>query len=1733
MNKVSSILHGARMTFDDETIAERFFDAALQYGEHIAICNDKHQLTYWQLASRIRELMAQLSAHGVLSGQRLGILVEDDHENIELIIAAMALGIVFVPVSLQLPADRACQVIVRAHCHALIYDEHSPLSAALLAEDIGQTDIQQLDSHIIRIEKSTLYSSVNHADAKLWDQFSRKSLKPTIFPEPEAIAYCLFTSGSTGEPKCIEITQSGILNTILATNHAHHIQPHDRTILLTDIGFDAVLIDIFCPLIVGGSILTMPPSTCKTPEEIWHLTQQHNVTILQATPLVLAQVIDCGIAGKHQHNLRLIISGGDVLTPAIYEQINALGDITIANHYGPTEVSIDATYQVVSSAEAITIGRPIVNATCCIVNEGLEIVASGVVGELLVASPGLAKGYTGDPESTEKAFISGHLISNWPDAHTDRPERLYRTGDLACIQSGNISIFGRNDRQIKIRGVRGDLNEIEYTFRRFPGILDCRVLVESKPLIGEVLIAYITASTGSTLDAASIKQALDAQLPRQMVPNTIKVITEFPVNKNGKIDESQLPVIQSSALQFQPTVQENYDNDTEVVIAEACAELLQIPSPSRTIPFQELGAHSLLLTRLANLLSTRLNVRLSTYELLTHNSIARLAVHCNTQNMQSVVPKYSPATNAIHERFPLSDGQMMLWLTQQMAPNSALYNVPLVIEFSGHLQPDMFEAALQNVWKKHPMLGVIFSEENSGTNTPGIWQQYSHQAQPDVKQIDLTAKPRECTEAYINGFIAQPFELIHKKLVRTALLQLPGRQFTFVMVAHHLICDGWSIDVLYHDILDEYRAATSGNRHNSGSQTQICTYRDFVELQATQVVAEKNKLPFWTKQLTALQALPLPTDYPRPPIKSTEGNVLRFCFSELQSQELKQIAKHHEASLFQVLFSLFTILLRQYTQTNEIIVGVPSSGRNSSDFEKTVGMFVNTLIVKNECYLHQTFFDVLTSTKSALLKAMENEVQFSTLLQAVNSTRDASRTPIFQVMFDYHYEDIHDEHFVDHGLWAKSSPKQTKSAKFDLAMDVYESREIVVMLEYSSSLFSEASMVRFMEHFRLIKEKCLSEPVKPICAIPLFHEYLQLNENATCSLCSEEPNVISQFYAVVDKYKDNIAVEDGHAQLTYQQLDEQSNVLAHRLIQLGIGYEDLVGVYLPRSIEYVVAVVAILKAGAAFMPLDPAQPIERLEAIARTSGAMAMISSLSQQSPASDSSLETFGFQTAQILFYEQHILGTEGVQRPARVAYPEQLSFVFYTSGSTGTPKGVMVPLRGLHNQLKLKVEEFRLQPDDGIGFIATPGFDVSIWQSLTALITGARTVIYPDQIAWEPEALIRHTNCHRVVVIETVPSHFNSILQYLEQTPKSFQTLRYVMLNGEPLLAEHCDRWFDLYPDIPIVNGYGATEVSDDCTHNYVYSHSKINRNKPMPVNGTLPGYHVYVLDEMLNVVPPGAAGEICVGGLGVARGYVNDRVKTASQFVPDPYAGGVGAILYRTGDMASYDTQGNIYYLGRTDSQLKINGARVELGEIESAVRALQNVEQSLTHLNTLALPRKELITFYIEPSRPNGSRGPLMSPEKMQAELAKKLPVSVIPRHMIRMTSFPVKPNGKIDTKALFNSTELLQALQEHQKVVLPSNQEERGVLEVWNEVLGVYHKNILVDFFDAGGHSMSATVLLGRIHHKFGCKLSIKDFYLQPNVKHLSDAIRFMNNKNRETLTYESEDQISGFNEIEI
>lgn len=1820
MNSGLSVIYGERIAFANKGIAERFFDVALSFEnndilgnneplkdpleDRIALCREipagdaVEHVTYRQLATRVRFLMDQLTQQGIYAGQRLGFLLADDQEKIELILAAMALGITFVPVSQQLPVERAQQVLRRANCDAFIYDQQLTLAVSLLSAlatceapaDTSETTPSE-HSSIRLFENSALFCYQSHrfSDFATSPAVQGNLLKPKQFPTLDAIAYCLFTSGSTGEPKCIEITQAGILNTILATNHAHAITAQDRSILVTDIGFDAVLIQIFCPLLAGGSLLTLLPTTPKVPEEVWRAVCQYQVTFLDGSPLFLGLIAECcrstdskindstrsatprsttNATDSPAHQLRLIITGGDVLTPAVYQQLTHFGDVTIANHYGPTEVSIDATFKRVTSANNINIGQPIVNATCFIVDENLQLLPAGDKGELLVASPGLAKGYANNPQSTAKAFIDGTTIQHWPAA-LERPARLYRTGDLACIKHGEITLFGRNDRQIKIRGVRGDLNEVEAVLRAMPAVHDCRVVVEHAQNTGKVLVAYLATvksthdSPDAPLNLTGIKQALDAKLPKQMVPAAIKVVTELPLNKNGKIDEAALTAMASTTLTLYAPAVEKYDNPTQEIIAGICAELLAIEPPPKDVAFHAIGIHSLLLTRIANRVAAQLTIELTTQDLLKHSTITQLAAYCETATTNAPLED----TEALNEAapFPLSPNQVALWLTQQMEPESTLYNLPLVIEFTGNLQVSRLQAALQQVWQRHPMLNAIFTEDQSHTDSLNVWQQCKQHASPTLTMTDLRTRTRAAVERDITTMIETPFALQGVPLVRMELLHVDEQAFTLVIVIHHLICDGWSIEVLYRDIIGRYQAQLADEqRHEMLTTKQHAQrpYQYFVaqhtstlpvpftdankaknNLTETSSAQELAKLTYWQKQLRDLNTLPFPTDYPRPPVKSSAGNVLRYQFSEQTSQQLRQLAAAQQASLFQVCYSIFAITLRHYAQTNDIVCGIASSGRSAAGYEHTLGMFVNTLVLKTPCYPQQSFSSVLNTTKTALTDALLHEVDFNTLLQAINPPRDASRTPIFQVMFDYHYEDIHDKCEVANGLWAQSPPRQTNSAKFDLAMDIYEAKQITVMLEYATTLFTESRMNAFLAHFNAVTTQCLAAPERPLFTLSFFQEYLPLNAQPTTTLPAQSPNVIAQFYHSVDRFADSIAVEDGRSQLTYQQLDRQSNALAAKLLQRGVAEESVVAIYLPRSIDYVVAVIATLKAGAAFMPLDPAQPSERLAIIAQTSCAQLLLSSQKPSLHSPECAAHTFGFSEEQRLFVEDHMQTLAGGNRddstrPTINIHPEQLAFVFYTSGSTGTPKGVMVPLKGLYNQLALKVNEFGITPEDGIGFIATPGFDVSIWQSLTALMAGARTVIYPDHIAWEPEALLQHTNTHQVAAIETVPSHFNSMLQYLEEHHVTLHSLRYLMLNGEALLAEHCDRWFALYPHIPIVNGYGATEVSDDCTHNVSFSDSAINRHKPMPVNGTLPGYQVYVLDEFLDAVPPGASGEICVGGLGVARGYFQEPIKTAAQFVPNPYALRSGSILYRTGDMASYDTQGNIYYLGRTDDQLKINGIRVELGEIETAVRALPNVEHSLTCLNSLALPNKELITFYIEPVNNAEHAAPLFTPDlmqlftpdHMQQQLAEKLPVSVIPRHFVRLASFPMKANGKIDTGALFHADETQQALTTNRKTQPASTPQEQQVLKIWNEVLGVAHNNILMDFFETGGHSMSATVILGRIQREFGHRLSMKDFYLQPNVKHLSATLCALIADSNNT---ESANELSGFNEIDL
>ena len=1696
MNSSYSLLAGEQVDFGAETLMQRFFAVAQHYPHRPAIYNAGLTIDYTQLAANVRAIAAALRRYRLTPGQRVGLLIGEDSEKIALLLGMMAAGVTFVPLSNALPAARVEDILLKADCSAVILDRDLPLAHSLLTTGglLSQPDAPAI------IDLTAFRQATRQIDDEEHEY--------VCHDVTHGIAYCLFTSGSTGKPKCVEVSYGALLNTLCSTRHMHRYSAQDCSILLTDFSFDAAFVTIFCPLLGGGSVVTLPGRLLKNHEDIWAAILQHRVTILQGTPIVLAALAQHWqtLPQRPHHALRLLMSGGDVLTPTMFAQLQTLDAEAIANHYGPTEIAIDAACGVISDSDDISIGVPICNARCYLVDAQLALVPAGEVGELLVASPGLARGYRGDRVSTEKAFITSARLSGLPQSERERGDfRLYRTGDLARIVNGKIVLLGRNDRQIKIRGVRGDLNEIEGHLRACAGVQEARVLVQQRPIIGRVLAAYVSESQPGAIAMGALRQHLQQMLPAQMVPTYCKRVAYFPLNKNGKPDEEQFPPVDQHDLLAEAASDEPYQNRYETLIAELCAKFLQIDPPSRHAGFQELGAHSLLLTRMANLLSDKLAIHVTAQEMFVHRDIRSLAHWCEKQTRSEAPPTAAQRPiAAAPAAFPLSSGQKLIWFSQQMHPDSSAYNVPLTMAFNRPIAAQDVEQALAHLWQRHAMLRVKFHHDTASA-VPDVYQSDCWQTPPTLQHKDLSAYSNAAYEAAVAQLIEQPFDLQQERAMRAVLIRTPAQQDTLILTIHHLVCDGWSIGVLHRELLAALRMPQAALA--SADRSDAAIYHHLVQrAQAdNEAPAMAQKLAWWRQQFRDLPTLPFPTDYPRPAFQSLAGDVVTWRFSTAQSARLRALAKHYDASLFQTMLSLFVILLQRYAQSTPVSVGIPTAGRDDRRYEECVGLFINTLVLATDVVSHDSFADVLHKVKANLLAAMQHEVPFEALLNALAPPRDTTRSPLFQIMFDYHYEDIHRRQEITPELSCLSQPTQTRSAKFDLALDVYQADEITLMLEYASALFARESMEQFIRHFVALTEACLQTPDALLSNMPLFAQYATLNERHAAARPAAFQPILSLLYQQVDQHGARIAVADGERQLSYRQLDDYSSHVAQRLIQAGVSHEDIVAVHLPRSLEYVVAVVAVLKSNAAFMPLDPAQPPQRLAMIAHASQAKAVLHCAALSPNAGDS---LFHFTSEQIFNVDlSSPAPRDAPPRPPLTAHPQQLAYIFYTSGSTGTPKGVMLSQAGLSNQLRIKVEEFALRPGDGIGFLATPGFDVSVWQTLTALTCGATTVIFPDVTAWDPPALLQHCRRMEVACIETVPSHFNQLLNYLEQHDTPLPALRFVMLNGEPLLAEHCRRWLKCYPHIPLVNGYGATEVSDDCSHCVIGAGDTIAQHKPMPVNGTLDGYQMYVLDPQLNIVPPGAVGEICVAGIGVARGYLQDPVKTACQFVPNPYGTSAGEVLYRSGDMASYDAAGRIYYLGRQDNQLKINGVRVELAEIDAALRSLPQVEHAFTCIDDANPQHKTLLAFIVpRDAQPNG-----FSVDALRPLLTQQLPVHIIPKHIIPLSAFPLKPNGKIDKNALMSLAD--GTLSTHAPAgKLPGDRIETQLIHLWSETLGKSVTYTDQNFFEAGGHSMSGMAILARIQKQFTVQISLKEFYQNATVAALAHYVKTRQNR---------------------
>ncbi|RKH32449.1 non-ribosomal peptide synthetase, partial [Corallococcus sicarius] len=1479
------------------------------------------------------------------------------------------------------------------------------------------------------------------------------------------LAYLIYTSGSTGRPKGVAITQGNavaFLHWALATYSPEELK---GVLAATSLNFDLSVFELFAPLSSGGAVVV-----ARNALHLAELPTAWEVTLINTVPSAMAQLVRLGAVPV---GVRVINLAGEALPDTLAKQVYAVPSVRkLYNLYGPSEDTTYSTGSLVGREEAPLIGRPLPATRAYVLDAALQPVPVGVAGELYLAGEGQARGYLLRPDLTAERFV--------PEPYGPPGGRMYRTGDrVRYREDGRLEYLGRVDFQVKVRGFRIELGEVEAALRRVAALKDA-VVVAKGEAADKRLVAYVVAKAGESLEVESLKAQLRQGLPEYMVPGTVVVLDALPLNANGKVDRKALPepeVPQSGSTYLAPRT------TTEARLAAIWAEVLRLPQVGVRDSFFELGGHSLLATQVVSRVRAELSVELPLRALFESPTVEGLA-----GRLAGLTSSSAPALTRIsHEGpLPLSFAQQRLWLIDQLEPGSPLYNMPVAVRLDGTLRTDVLEHALQEVVRRHDALRTTFAQVD------GEPVQVIHpEAVLPLELVDLTSVDATQREAEARGRMEQEmrgsFDLRVGPLVRTLLFKLAEREHILVVNMHHIISDGWSLGVLVREVSALYDAFA--NSLPSPLRELPVQYADYATWQRQWLQGEvlDAQLGYWKHQLSGAPAvLELPIDKPRPAVRSTAGSTLGFSLPRELTEKLRSLGHHEGGSLFMVLLAGWQALLSRYTGQDDLSVGSPIAGRTRAETEGLIGFFVNTLVLRAKVEDSQSFRSLLQQVRGTVLEAYEHQdVPFEKLVEVLQPARSLSHTPLFQTLLAL--QNVPTEDVRLPGLRLRGLDFQHATSKFDLSIFFSETPDgLQGELEYSTALFNRSTAERMATHLRTLLEAVAAKPEQSVAELPLLgaeeRQRLLLDWNDTTVDSPTDVPVHVHFARQARRTPDAVALVQGEATLTYAQLDARANQLANHLRALGITPGARVGLAVERSFELVVALLAILKAGAAFVPVDRNAPVERIAMLLEDADVEVV---LTHQPFAS--LLPTTG--TRVWLDAQQDVLSALPTHAPDVDVDGESLAYVMFTSGSTGRPKGVCVPHRGI-TRLVLGSSWMRFGSDEVWSQVAPIAFDASTLEIWGALLHGAKLVLAPPH-ALSLEELAMLLRQHRVTTSFMTTALFEQMVLHQGE---AVAAVPQVLTGGDVMpwarVSAHLPR---LSAGSTLVHAYGPTENTTISTTLALHRDTVVEG--PVPIGRPISNATAYVLDVHLRPVPVGVAGEVYVGGPGLAWGYLHRPDLTAERFVPHPFATSPGERLYRTGDKARWWDDGTLDFLGRVDFQVKVRGFRIELGEIETALRAAPGVNEAVVIAKGTD-GDKRLIGYV------TALEGHTLDVDTLKRGLKQHLPEYMVPSALRVLEALPLNANGKVDRKVLPEPGDAPRT----SAFAAPRNATEEQLAALFTQVLHVERVGVQDDFFALGGHSLLATQLVSRVRAAFGVELPLRALFEAPTVEALAKRL---------------------------
>lgn len=1642
-----------------EGLAELFRGVAQRRASACAVQYGTERLSYGELDRRSNRFARYLRKQGVAPGQLVGLYAERSVEFIVALLGIVKAGGAYLPVDLSYPASRARAVLADGRIKVGVTYHHL-LDAVAEMEGVEWICLDQ-DQEAIRGE----------SDAEMESSAGGENL-----------AYVMYTSGSTGEPKGVCVPQRAVSRLVLNTDYVA-LTEGDVVAQTSNVAFDAATFEVWGALLNGAKLVGISKDVALSPSEFANELKAHGVSTLFLTTALFNQMVQ--EASEAFTGVKHLLFGGEAVDVRRVREVLANGRPRRLLHvYGPTETTTFATWhevkEVSPNATTVPIGRPLANTELFVLDGHMQPVPVGVVGELFIGGDGLALGYWQRPELTAERFVE-HPFK--------RGTRLYRTGDLVRYRAdGNVEFVGRNDNQVKLRGFRVELGEIESVLRGHERVQECVVVVRQEEPGDKQLVGYVVAEPGGEPDVMELRRHLERNLPAYMVPSAFVFLKKLPLTQNGKVDRGALPA-PDSARRDLSEIYVAPRTAVEAAVAEIWSELLQVDRVGAHDNFFDLGGHSLTATRVISKVRTVFDVGLPLRVLFDEPTVAALSRNIEDARGVARQPEVKWSRHNGEGTRVLSFAQQRLWFLDRLGVNA--YTIRLALRLEGALNVVALERALNEIVRRHDVLRARFDEQD-GRPCLGIV--------PDLK-LALTVEDWRgdsglCDEASICRRASQeaerPMNLRTGPLLRAGLARLGEQEHLLWLAVHHIVADGWSFSILLRE-LDVLYEAYAGGRPSPLPELAM-QYPDFADWQRQWLNGAEleSQLDYWRSQLRgAPPSIELPFDRPRPQAETHRGGMVRVHLGRGLTGALKKLSQQEEATLFMTLLAGFQALLQRYSGQEDLVVGTPIANRRWTETEGLIGCFVNTLALRTRLNGDPTFRELLARVREVSLGAYDHQdLPFEKVIEALQPDRDLGRNPIFHVMFAF--QNVPEIRPALKGLTFRHQELEWVAAQFDLSFGLHDGPEgITGTLEYSTDVFDAATVERLVGHYETLLAGAVADPDCRLSQLPLLPEaernQLLVAWNRTERDYPQEvclPNLLAE---QVRRKPQAVAVAAEGREMTYAELDTRANQLSHYLSKCGVGPDVLVAMCMEPCLEMLVGLLGVLKAGGAYLPLDPAYPKERLDFMLGQSEAPLVLTLRRNAGLLPET--------TARVICLDADCqeIGDESAQPLISGVRLEHLAWVIYTSGSTGRPKGVMIPHRAVSNYLFWLQERFCFTESDRVLQLASLSFDVAAVELYAPLRAGARVVLPKPNTAYDPTAVVAAVREQGITVLQVVPSMLRLLVQQKEFA--ACTSLRLVLCGGETLTPDLQKAFFSVLPGAELYNLYGPTET---CVDAAFWQCRPGVRGLTVPIGRPLANVQAYILDPHGQPVPVGVRGELYVGGTGMARGYLKDDTLTAEKFIPNPFGPAAGGRLYRTGDAARYDRDGAIEFLGRLDQQVKIHGLRIELEEIQAVLQGHAPVQHCVVEAREDTPGEKRLVAYVVP--QPHHQ----CETEAARRFLAAKLPAYMVPSAFVLLEKLPLLLNGKVDRRALPSPEPV-----RRQSPSIAHSPVEELVATIWRQVLQIEEVGVQDNFFELGGHSLLATQVISRIEKAFQIQVPLRVLFENPTVAALATTlIRF-------------------------